>query len=144
MARQWVARTGGLLGLLVLAGVGWADEDSAVKTIEALCGDVRRDSDRPGKPVIGVNLASRHVTDADLRVLKEFKSLRSLVLNAASVTNAGLAELKGLTTLEVLYLGSTKITDAGLKELKGLKSLKRLSLIDTTISDTGIQDLTRL
>jgi len=120
--RECLVRGGLLVGLLVLAADGWADEDTAVKEIERLGGDVerdvKRDEKRPSKPVVGVQLARRQITDANLKLLKEFKNLRGLVLNGASITDAGLKEIKDITTLEGLYLDSTKLTDTGLKRFR--------------------------
>jgi hypothetical protein len=84
------------------------------------------------KPVIEVNLAFAHVTDASLKELKErlkdLKQLTSLALYNSQVTDAGLKELKHLKQLTTLYLNNTPVTDAGLKELKDLKQLTTLRL----------------
>lgn len=145
MARQrGTVGAGVLLGLLVLAVVGRADEAAAVKAIEKLGGEVRRDEKVAGKPVIGVSLCRPQVTDADLQVLKELKRLRGLGLNTANVTDTGLKELKEIKTLELLALNSTKVTDAGLKELKQLKNLKELFLADTAVTDAGLKELKQL
>src|SRR5262245_54264143 len=119
MARQqravgaWV-----LVGLLVLAVAGRADEAAAVKVIQKLGGKVRRDDKAPGKPVVAVDLRSTLTTDADLKVLKECKHLKVLDLGVTQVTDARLKELKELRQLQELDLTFTKVTDAGLKELK--------------------------
>jgi len=69
-----------LLGLLALAVAGRADEAAAVKAIEKLGGRVTRDDNRPGKPVVFVDLRGPQVTDAGLKELKGLKSLQSLNL----------------------------------------------------------------
>ena len=97
MARQRGAVGAGLLlGLLVLAVAGRADEATAVKMIEKLGGTVTRDNRIAGKPVVDVDLRGTKVTDAGLKELKEFKDLQTLNLAATKVTDAGLEELKEL------------------------------------------------
>jgi internalin A len=110
-----------LLGLLVLAVAGRADEAAAVKAVEKLGGRVIVDTKRPGKPVVGVDLDRTKVTDAALKELKELKSLRKLDLTNTKVTDAALKELKELKSLEVLFLTGTKVTDAGVKELQAAR-----------------------
>src|SRR5262249_46033140 len=82
----------------------------------------------PGKPVVDVSFhhiirGAAAVTDADVKVLQEFKSLASLDLEGTKVTDAGLRELKQLKSLRSLNLARTKVTDAGLKELNELNGL---------------------
>src|SRR5262249_47050285 len=117
MARQqWTVGTGVLLGLLLLAVAGRADEAVAVKAIKKLGGKVTVDDKRPGKPVVGVNLGGTKVTDAGLKELKELKNLRELNLGDTQVTGAGLKELKELKNLQGLDLSYGEVTDVGLKE----------------------------
>jgi len=72
-----------------------------------------------GEPVVLVAFpSSASVSDADLKVLKELTSLKTLNLDSTNITDEGLKELKEFATLESLTLSNTKITDAGLKELK--------------------------
>src|SRR5215471_16010582 len=99
MARQQGAVGAGvMLGLLVLAVAGRADEAAALKMIEKLGGRVTRDAKIAGKPVVRVNLPLSKVTDADLKELKELKSLQYLSLSFTKVTDAGLKELKELNS----------------------------------------------
>src|SRR5262249_18231402 len=129
MVRQRGAVGAGLLlGLLVLAVVGRADEAAAVKMIEKLGGSATVDGERAGGPVKWAWLVAAPVTDRELKELKGLKHLQSLWLGGTEVTNAGLKELKELRTLKTLDLRLTKVTDAGLKELKELKRLKELYL----------------
>src|SRR5262245_34971583 len=114
MARQkWAVGTGVMLGLLVLAVTGRADEAAAVKMIEKLGGKVTRDAEIAGEPIVGVNLFRSPVTAAELKHLKEIKSLKKLNLSRAKVTDAGLKVLKELKSLETLDLDHTQVTDAG-------------------------------
>ena len=109
---------GVLLGLLVLAVAGRADEAAAVKAIQKLGGKVTRDDKLPGKPVVAVDLRSTLTTDADLNVLKECKHLQVLDLGVTQVTDAGLKELKKLRQLQELDLSGTKVTGAGVADLQ--------------------------
>jgi len=146
MARQrGTVGAGALLGLLVLAVTGRADEAAAVKAIEKLGGRVRVDDRQPGAPVVvGVDFHFTEVTDAGLKELKKLKSLQSLDLTDTKITDAGLKELKELKSLQELDLSGTKVTDAGLKELKELKSLQRLNLFGTSVTDAGLKELKEL
>ena len=72
---------------------------------------VKVDDKQPDKPVVGVDLRHTKVTDAELKALKEFKSLQDLDLSYTRVTDAGLKELKELKSLQRLHLGDTRITD---------------------------------
>src|SRR4051812_43825440 len=107
---------GVVLGLLLLAVAGQADESAAVKAVEKLGGKVTVDETQPGKPVVKVSLRGTKVTDAGLKDLKELTSLQELNISGTQVTDVGLKELKVLKSLQTLLLGGTKITDAGLKE----------------------------
>src|SRR6476620_7732682 len=123
LLRRTLMRTmpvGAVMLLACLSGAARADEASAVKAVEKVGGKVTRDDKLPGKPVIEVNLAFAHVTDASLKELKDLKDLKqltSLYLNSTLATDAGLKELKDLQKLTTLALNNTPVTDAGLKEL---------------------------
>src|SRR5215470_7339694 len=141
MVRQQVVMGAAvLLGLLVLAGPGRADEASAVKAIEKLGGRVTVNPERPGKPVVGVDFNNPQLTDAGLKGLKDLKSLQTLSLIRTAVTDAGLKKLKEFKSLRELDPSGTQVTDAGLKELKELKGLKTLGL-GRKITDKGLKEL---
>ena len=91
-----------------------AEQERAIARIENLGGKVELDEQRPGKPVIKVDLRRTKVTDADLEILKAFTQVRSLNLGSLGVTDAGMKHLKGLTALEHLDLQHTTVGDAGL------------------------------
>jgi len=139
-----------VIALLLLLAVGLAGcgqtqavrEERAVNAILQLRGEVTRDEELPGRPIVAVHLVRTKVTDSDLKDLKEFKGLRNLSLNETRITDAGLKDLKELKGLQKLYLNSTQITDAGLKDLKELKDLHELDLIGThQITVAGLKDL---
>jgi hypothetical protein len=92
-----------VLGLLVLAVTGRADESAAVKAVEKLGGRVTVDGKRPGKPVVAVDFSNTNVTE--------------LVLAGPQITDVGLRELKELKSLQKLHVAQTKVTDAGIQEL---------------------------
>ena len=112
-------------------------EERATKAVEKLRGKIYRFTKRPGQPAVNVDLRGTEVTDADLKDLKDFKSLRMLTLRQTGVTDAGLKELKELKNLDWLDLSTTKVTDAGLSELKELKNLRVLQLSGTPVTITG-------
>src|ERR687884_2273610 len=130
---------GAVMLLACLSGAARADEASAVKAVEKLGGKVTRDDKLPGKPVIEVNLAFAHVTDAHLKELKEelkgLKQLTSLALYNSQVTDAGLKEIADLKQLTTLYLNNLRVTDAGLKELRDFKKLTTLALCNAPVTD---------
>lgn len=107
MARKrWVVE-GALLGLLLLAMAGRADEAEAMKAVKKLGGEVEVDNKRPGSPVVGIHFHNSN----------------------AKMTDKAMAEFKPFKSLEWLDLtGCLQVTDAGLKELKELKNLQELSL----------------
>src|SRR5262249_11739923 len=126
------------------AVVGRPEEASGVTAVEKLGGRVKVDAERPGKPVVAVNLNYTRVTDAGLKELNEFQSLQTLTRFSTHVTDAGLKVMKELKNLQTLDLFDTKVTDAGLKELKELKCLKNLSLNSTQSTDAGLKELKEL
>ena len=100
---------GPILGLLVVALAGRADEAAAVKAIKAVGGKVKVDDKLPGSPVVEVSLFNTLVTDAVLKDLKELKSLQRLVLSHTTVTDTGLKELNDLKSLKTLHLDNTQV-----------------------------------
>src|SRR5687768_1743979 len=89
-------------GLLVLIGTtelrSDEAEDRAAKLFDRL-GFVGRDRDRPGKPVVEVDVSSSKVTDADLKELAACKSLNVFIARGTTISDAGVKELEGLKTL---------------------------------------------
>jgi Leucine-rich repeat (LRR) protein len=110
--------------------------------VENLGGSVNRD--RAGQ-VTGVNLEATWVTDSDLPLLAEQKSLTTLDLGMTKISDRGLLDLKTLTNLTDvnLYYAET-VTDQGLAVLKSWKNLKRLNLRGTKITDSTLQLLNGL
>src|SRR5437660_1229639 len=104
MVRQRWAVTGEVvLGLLVLAAVGRADEAATVKAIETLGGKV---------------------TDAGLKELKGLKNLQLLDIQRTQITDTGLKELKEVKSLRELW--PAKVTDQTLRTLREVGLLHAL------------------
>ena len=112
--------------------------DDAVAALKKLRAKIERNEQGE---VIGVSIASRKFTDADLVHLKELTSLETLNLRSTKITDAGLVHLKPLSNLETLYLTGTKINDAGLAHLKGLPGLRRLVVNNTQVTYAGVTEL---
>jgi len=145
-----------------------AEQAEIISAIKKLGGVVEIDEQRPGKPVVKVDLHETKVTDADLEILESLTELRTLDLRLTKITDAGVSRLKGLKELrfvnlfrtqlsdeglkhltgnkdlETLLIGGTKITDKGLAHLMSFPKLKKLSVFDTQIGDAGLTHLTGL
>jgi hypothetical protein len=126
-------------------------EDKAVQAIEKLGGNVLRNEDDPGRPVVVVDLSGTDVTDNDLKALTPLASLVSLDLHGTRVTGSGLEALAHLKKLERLYLSDSAlddrdsgITDRGLKGVGKLRNLTILHLGGTHISNAGVKNLAQL
>jgi internalin A len=120
------------------------NEDKAVAAIEKLGGKVTRDNDKPDKPVVGVNLQNKKMTDEDLKELATLTKLTNLNLTGTQVTDVGLKEIAQLTKLTDLNLTLTKVTDAGIKELAPLNSLIKLNLWGTKVTDVGLKEIAQV
>jgi internalin A len=88
-----------------------------------------------------LNLASTDITDAGLKELRHFKSLRWLNLFGTKITDASLQYLGDLENLTSLYLNQTEVTDKGLQALRRLKNLKHLTLSQTETTTAGANRL---
>jgi Leucine-rich repeat (LRR) protein len=144
MTREVVAMS--TLSALLIVGLVWAGEaeEKVIAAITKLQGQISRDEDKAGQPVVYVKLQGTKVTDAGLKDLAALKQLRNLDLNSTKVTDAGLKDLAALKQLETLDLDNTKVTDAGLKDLAALKELQILTLNGTKVTDAGLKDLAAL
>jgi internalin A len=131
-----------VLTAVLLGPVGLrADEAAALAWVAKHGGTVTRAEKKPGRPVVGVDLRFRKVTDAELKELAHFDALQTLDLRRTKVTNAGLKELAKLKALHTLDLSRTQVTDAGLNELANLKSLRVLYLYHTHVTAAGVAEL---
>jgi RNA polymerase sigma factor (sigma-70 family) len=101
-----------------------ATEQKAIAALQAVGGRIVFDKSQPGEPVVGVYLLSRQVTDRDFVHLREFKSLKTLVVPGLSA--AAMKEVHGLKSLE--RLRARPEIKEGVKDLGGLRELRELDL----------------
>jgi hypothetical protein len=103
--------------------------DTAAELIKKKGGRIYRDKKTEGNPIVEVRFSYiNDVFDADLKILKDLKSLQTLDLERTNITDAGVREIGILKNLQTLRLDATKVTDACLKDLKNLKNLETLGL----------------
>src|SRR5258708_15853422 len=121
------------------AGQGTEDEFQA--EIKKLGGAVHRDKERPGKPVVAVDLRGPQVTDTALAMIASQKDLETLVLVGAKVTDKGLKHLAKLDKLKSLDLAGHEIGEDGLASLKNLKHVQTLVLNAPRVTDIGLKPL---
>ena len=139
MNRPWRDVT--LLAFLVLTSSTRADEAGAVTAMEKLGAKIMRDENRSGKPVLGVFLHDRELTETSLKQLVSFKELQWLFLNKVRINDTDLKEIAVLKNLETLHLVDMKVTDSGLKHLTHLQRLWWLYLINTNVTEAGVKQL---
>jgi hypothetical protein len=101
----------------------------AIRELERVNAVMAVDKARPGRPVVGIALNGRLVTDRTARYLMDFPLLEKLSLSNSRVTDAGIAVVEKLTHLRELSLADSPITDTGIGHLKGLNNLVSLNLI---------------
>jgi len=85
-----------------------------------------------------LNLRDAAIDDDEMRLITEFRRLRTLELNHASIGDKGLVQLKNLESLETLSLTGTRTSDAGLEALTGMSRLRRLEIQGTAITLGGV------
>ena len=119
--------------------------------------------------VVGVDLTSTWVTDADMATLGRYRKLRKLDLSHTQITGVGLehlrelrevfelnlyyaeyvsdsgiAHLKDWTQLEHLNLRGTKVTSRVFDHVASLETLRSLDLAFTEVTDAGFENLASL
>ncbi len=117
---------------------GWREQEALTKLEES---GVKVDYDNGWVRSLDFSNGSGSLTDGDLRHLKAFKHLHSLVLSETPITDAGLAHIKHLSTLKYLMLFNTPITDNGLKHVGKLTRLKNLGLDGAQVTNAGLVHL---
>jgi serine/threonine protein kinase len=105
-------------GFQLTVTVNTAAEQRARTVVERLGGKLLTAPDRPGQPIIEVDLANTKVTDDDLPALAGLGALLRLNLSHTSVTDWGLPHLYDLEQLQILNLTQTKVTDDGCRLLR--------------------------
>lgn len=88
-----------------------------------------------------LNLASRELTDAELKHIAPLKNLTRLHLENNKITDAGLDHLKGMGNLHYLNLYGTEVSDGGIVKLKGMSHLAKVYLWQTKVTDKGVAAL---
>jgi serine/threonine protein kinase len=99
-------------------------------------------SQKPDAEVI--NLSECNITDEALNALKDFQTLRTLILNGTAITDEGLAKLESLNHLENLSLARTSLHGSGLPNLSKLTQLRSLDLGSTPMVDVDLAKLTSI
>jgi len=126
------------------AAIEEAAADFVIAEISRLGGSVYRDGSAPDKPVIGVQIRSKRVTNTVLERLKLLSRLQTLELkDCVALTDVdGLRQLTGLTGLRLV--SCTSLTN--LDDLSGLTKLQTLdlALCSALTNVDGLKGLTEL
>src|SRR5713101_7620982 len=96
--------------------------------IENLGGTYKVAKDRPGKPVVKIDLSGEKVTDQSLKLLRAFKTVEELIIQVPELTGPGLKHLARLNQLRELRLYGAHVNDRALSHLKGLSRLRHLGV----------------
>jgi hypothetical protein len=123
---------------------GDPNADRAVALVDRLGGQIERDAQAPGQPVVGIRLATTRVSDQDLGTLRSLPSLRSLDLAQTRISDAGLALLQGHEGLRSLVLFDTKVTDRGFASIATLTGLESLTVGSCEVTGQGLTQLDSL
>lgn len=94
-------------------------------------------------------LSGTQVTDEQLKLVGQAKSLGDLQLSDTPISDAGIKHLSGLTNLTSFYASRTKLTSASMPVFGKLPKLSTLGIDDTDISGgyeslQGLEGLTLL
>jgi len=93
------------------------------------------------KQIVSLDLSKMPVTDADVKMISEFKNLRKLNLGFTSISGATLGELGKLKYLKSLSLSGTKIGAASLQPLQYFQQLKTVFVWNTPIASAELDKL---
>ena len=153
---------------LLAAVPAFAAEFSQAEIIQRLKDEGATLTLNTGGEVVGVNLTSTWVKDADLALLSSLPSLESIDLSLTRITDIGLEHLKPLTKvrhlvldhaeyftdngiahfkawrLETLNLRGTKVTSRVFDHIKTLTTLRTLDISHTEVTDSGFEELAEL
>jgi hypothetical protein len=92
--------------------------------------------------VNSVTIREKPITQAQFRLLLEFKNLQRISLVKCGIDDAALQGLKGLTKLSFLDVsGNPKVTDGCIDTLSTIKTLSTLNASDTGITSVGEEKL---
>ena len=90
------------------------------------------------KQMVSLDLAKMPLTDADIKIISEFESLRRLNLSFTGINGTTLPELQKLKFLKSLSLSGTNVTAAQLQQLKNLPKLKTVYAWHTAATTGGV------
>ena len=130
-----------VFAIVVASGCGSDPNAPTIKAIHQLRGEIERDEQGAGKPIVIARLMDRPVKDEDLASIVTLTRLRELYLSRTKITDAGLVELVALPELQKLDLFDTAVTDAGMEHIAKLRALTRLGLGNTKITNKGLETL---
>ncbi len=82
--------------------------------------------------------------DNDLKYLKDFKKLRTVILTKCNITDEAFVHFQDLKDLEFLRLEETKINGSGFKYLANMKKLGTIWAYKTNVNDEALQYLSKL
>jgi hypothetical protein len=92
--------------------------------------------------ISSVTIQEKPITQAQFRLLLEFKNLQRISLVKCGIDDAALQGLKGLTKLSFLDVsGNPKVTDGCIDTLSTIKTLSTLNASDTGITSVGEEKL---
>jgi Leucine-rich repeat (LRR) protein len=95
--------------------------------------------------IVGLDLTSTWVTDADLAKVAQLRQLKTLDLSHTKITDAGLEHLKPLENVVALtcYYAES-LTEDGIAHLKGWKNLEHLNLRGTKVTSKVFEHVAQL
>lgn len=93
------------------------------------------------KSVFFKGQGGRVVSDQDLLLLSNLKSLESIEFGQTAITSDGFVQLGKLTSLKKLGFSVEALTNDGLAKLQQLPRLESLELIHTDVTDDGLEIL---
>lgn len=97
--------------------------------------------------VIDLSVGGSQLSDSDLRIIGQLKSLQRLRIGnwkSTQITDGGVKWLSNLTDLRNLHLNAPRITDAAIEHLSCLTNLHSLSLTNSGITDAVLPHIFRL
>lgn len=91
--------------------------------------------------LVVLNLSKMPVTDADLKIIRQFTNLERLNLNFTLVKGEGLSQLESLTKLQSISLVGTSVTREALNTFLSLPALNEVFIWNTAINESEIAGL---
>ena len=123
-----------------LAAIRGKGEDAIANWLQSVGGRLRR---RDGR-VAAVALDSTSITDREVAVLQELRSLEELSLRDTEISDLAAAHLMTIGTLRRLDVSHTLLDDAALDKLGALTGLRSLDVAHTLVEGPGLKALAGL